>query len=215
MRRSVRLQTAFLYLSLPAVQRGQTAAPLEPQQAQPTTTVITVSARATPLQDTSASVTVLTRKYIEKSHAQSAADLLRAAPFLEFAQPGGPGGRTTITIRGSKPSYVMVLIDGIPVNDTTTLLGGSFDFSTLPLDNIERVEIVRGPLSAIYGSDAIGGVINFISRQAEGPPTLDIAAEGGSFAERQLRLSGEDHWKILRYSAAVSYLASGDQVCKD
>jgi vitamin B12 transporter len=121
----------------------------------------------------------------------------------------------TITIRGSKPNYILVLIDGIPINDITTLLGGAFDFSTLPLDNIERIEIVRGPLSAVYGSDAMGGVINFISRQNEGPPTLEVAGEGGSFSERQGRISGSDHWRSLRYAAAASYLASGQQVLDD
>ena len=178
-------------------------------------TVVTVSARAMPLDESSASVTVLTRNDIESSHARTAAELLRTAPFLQFAQPGGPGGMASITIRGGKPSYVMVLIDGIPVNDITTLLGGSFDFSTLPLDNVERVEIVRGPLSAVYGSDAMAGVINFISRRSAGARSLEVEVEAGSFAERQARVSGTGGWKALAYSAAGSYLASGDQVEKD
>ncbi len=181
----------------------------------PVPTVVTVTARATPLTETSASVTVLTREDIENSHAESAADLLRSAPFLQFSQSGGAGGMATITIRGSKPNYVMVLIDGIPANDITTLLGGSFDFSTLPLDNIEQIEIVRGPLSAMYGSDAIGGVINFISKKGGGPSVLDAAGDLGSFLQRQAKLSGSGSWKALRYSAAGSYLASNDQVEKD
>ena len=143
-------------------QSGPTS-PAAPPPPEPT--VVTVTAQATPLSETSASVTVLSRDYIESSRSETAADLLRAAPFLQIAQSGGSGGLTTITIRGSKPNFVMVLIDGIPVNDITTSLGGSFDFSSLPLDNIERIEIIRGPLSSIYGSDAIGGVINFISRR--------------------------------------------------
>jgi outer membrane cobalamin receptor len=181
----------------------------------PVPTVVTVTARATPLTETSAAVTVLTREDIERSHAESAADLLRSAPFLQFAQSGGAGGMATITIRGSKPNYVLVLIDGIPANDITTLLGGSFDFSALPLDNIEQIEIVRGPLSAMYGSDAIGGVINFISKKGGGAPTLDASGDFGSFLQRQVKLSGSGGWKALRYSAAGSYLASGDQVEKD
>jgi len=212
------LNTSMSYLVLTAGTYGlyaQSGPPAGSESLPPVTTVVTVSARATPLEDSSASVTVLTRDYIEASHAQSAADLLRMAPFLQFAQPGGAGGMATITIRGSKPSYVMVLIDGIQANDITTLLGGSFDFSTLPLDNIEQVEIVRGPLSAMYGSDAIGGVINFISRKGDGQPVLDVAGEFGSFLEREGRLSGTGKWGSLRYSAGGSYLGSGDQVEKD
>ena len=181
----------------------------------PVPTVVTVTTRATPLTETSASVTVLTREDIENSHSRSAADLLRSAPFLQFAQSGGLGGMATITIRGSKPNYVLVLIDGIPANDITTLLGGSFDFSTLPLDNIEQIEIVRGPLSAMYGSDAIGGVINFISKKGGGQPVLDASGEFGSFFQRQAKVSGSGSWKALRYSGAGSYLASANQVEKD
>src|SRR5665213_551301 len=133
----------ILYFGLAAAAQGQTA----PGDVTDNPNVITVTAQAMPLASTSASVTVLTRDYIESSHAENAADLLRAAPFLQIAQSGASGGLTTITIRGGKPNFTMVTIDGIPVNDITTTLGGSFDFSSLPIDNIEQVEIVRGPLS--------------------------------------------------------------------
>ncbi len=83
------------------------------------TTVVTVTAQAMPLASTSASVTILTRDYIESSHADNAADLLRSAPFLQVAQSGASGGLTTVTIRGGKPNFTLVLIDGIPVNDPT------------------------------------------------------------------------------------------------
>lgn len=193
-------------------QSGPTS-PAAPPPPEPT--VVTVTAQATPLSETSASVTVLSRDYIESSRSETAADLLRAAPFLQIAQSGGSGGLTTITIRGSKPNFVMVLIDGIPVNDITTSLGGSFDFSSLPLDNIERIEIIRGPLSSIYGSDAIGGVINFISRRGGGPPALDAGGEFGNFLWRQARLGETGSWKALQYSASGSFLDVGQQVEKD
>ena len=179
------------------------------------TTVVTVTAQAMPLASTSASVTILTRDYIESSHADNAADLLRSAPFLQVAQSGASGGLTTVTIRGGKPNFTLVLIDGIPVNDPTNLLGGSFDFSSLAVDNIEQVEIVRGPLSSIYGSDAIGGVINFISRRGTKNPSLDVSGELGSFLRRQAKVSAAGTWKALQYSASGSWLDVGQQVEDD
>ncbi len=177
--------------------------------------VVTVTAHAMPLASTSASVTVLTRDYIESSHAENAADLLRAAPFLQIAQSGASGGLTTVTIRGGKPNFTLVMIDGIEVNDITTTLGGSFDFSSLPIDNIEQVEIVRGPLSSVYGSDAIGGVINFISRRGSRKSLLDVSGELGNFMRRQFKVSASGTWKALQYSTAGSFLDIGQQVLND
>jgi outer membrane cobalamin receptor len=168
-----------------------------------------------PLSATSASVTVLNREYIENSHADTAADLLRAAPFLQIAQSGASGGLTTVTIRGGKPNFTLVMIDGVPVNDITNLLGGSFDLSSLPVDNIERVEIVRGPLSSIYGSDAVGGVINFISRKGSPSPQLDVSTELGSFLRRQFQIDTSGKWKALQYSAGGTILNVGEQVLDD
>ena len=201
----------ILYFGLAAAAQGQTA----PGDVTDNPNVITVTAQAMPLASTSASVTVLTRDYIESSHAENAADLLRAAPFLQIAQSGASGGLTTITIRGGKPNFTMVTIDGIPVNDITTTLGGSFDFSSLPIDNIEQVEIVRGPLSSVYGSDAIGGVINFISRRGARKSLLDVSGELGNFLRRQFKVSAAGTWKALQYSASGSFLDVGQQVLND
>jgi vitamin B12 transporter len=180
-----------------------------------TPTVVTVTAHAMPLTATSASVTVLSRDYIESSHADNAADLLRSAPFLQIGQSGASGGLTTVTIRGGKPNFTLVMIDGIPVNDITNLLGGSFDLSSLPIVNIEQVEIVRGPLSAVYGSDAIGGVINFISRKGSRASVVDVSGELGNFLRRQVKVSAAGAWKALQYSLGGSWLDVGQQVEND
>jgi vitamin B12 transporter len=177
--------------------------------------VVTVSGKATPIETTSASVTLLQREFIESSHAASAADLLREVPFLYLDQSGASGGLASVTVRGSKPNFVLVMIDGIPVNDITNFLGGSFDFSQLALDNIEQVEIVRGPLSSVYGSDAIGAVINFVSRRGDNAQPLEIAGEGGSFASREMRISSGWTSKAFQYSFSASYLDVGEQVYKD
>lgn len=195
--------------------KAQTAlpAPAPPDTAAPT--VVTVTGRAMPVDTVPASVTVLTHAFIDESHAASAADLLRGVPFLYLSQSGAGGALATVTVRGSKPNFVLVMIDGVPVNDTTNLLGGSFDFSRLTLDNIEQVEIVRGPLSSVYGSDAIGAVINFVSRREHNTRPLEITGEGGSFDARQVRISSGLAWKAFDYSLGASYSDVGEQVYKD
>ena len=130
-------------------------------------TVVTVSAEALPLSASSAAVTILTEEFIRGSHAGNMMDLLRQVPFLYLSQTGGRGGLTTVTIRGGDPNFTLVMVDGIPVNDPTNILGGSFDFSTLSVENIKQIEIVRGPMSALYGSESVGGVINIITRGGE------------------------------------------------
>jgi len=177
--------------------------------------VVTVSGRALPLSAVSAAVTVLNHDYIERSHAATATELLREVPFLYLSQNGATGGLTTVTIRGGKPNFTLVMIDGIPVNDITNILGGSFDFSSLSTDNIEQVEIVRGPLSSIYGSDAIGAVINFISRRPVKGSALDLGGELGNFRRTQGRLGSSGQWKSVGYSFSGSYLGIGEQVYKD
>lgn len=195
--------------TLPAIVNAQATS------TQVTQTVVTVTDRAMPLSETSASVTILDREFIESSHADTAADLLRAAPFVDIAQNGASGGLTTVSIRGGKPNFTLVMIDGVPVNDITNLLGGAFDLSSLPVDNIERVEIVRGPLSSVYGSDAIAGVINFISRKGSKFPVLDVSGEVGSFFRRQAQLDAAGTWKALQWSTGGTFLDVGQQVVDD
>src|SRR5580658_3092951 len=88
-------------------------------------TVITVTGQAMPLSAASASVTVITRQEIEDSHADNVGDVLRQVPFLFLTQSGGQGGLTTVTIRGGKPNFTLVMYDGIPINDISNTLGGS------------------------------------------------------------------------------------------
>ncbi|HEX3683258.1 MAG TPA: TonB-dependent receptor [Bryobacteraceae bacterium] len=180
-----------------------------------TQTVVTVNDRAMPLSETAASVTILDREFIRSTHADTAADLLRAAAFVDIAQNGASGGLTTLSIRGGKPNFTLVMIDGVPVNDITNLLGGAFDLSSLPVDNIERVEIVRGPLSSVYGSDAIAGVVNFISRKGSKVPVLDVSGEFGSFFRRQAQLAAAGTWKALQWSSGGTFLDVGQQVLND
>jgi len=95
------------------------------------------------------------------------------------------------------------MVDGVPVNDITNVLGGSFDFSTMSTDNVEQVEIVRGPLSAIDGSDAVAGVINIISCRGEGNRELHASGALGNFSSRELQVGASGN----QWSRLVSRLA--------
>jgi vitamin B12 transporter len=108
-----------------------------------------------------------------------------------------------------------VLFDGVPVNDITNVLGGSYDFSTMSACAIEQVEIVRGPLSSVYGSDAVAGVINIIPRRGEGKPSFEVGGALGNFLTRDVNAAAFGKIKNFDYSLAGSYLDIGEQVKLD
>ncbi len=184
-----------------------------PIQAEPT--IVTVTRQATPISHTSASVAVVNREEIDNSHVETFPDLLRQVPLLFVAQSGARGSLTTITLRGGKPNFTLVMYDGIPLNDITNILGGSYDFSTLSTDQIERIEVIRGPLSSLYGSDAVAGVINIIPRRGSGTTEFQVGAEGGNFTTRDINASATGSVKNFDYALGGSYLAIGPQVEKD
>jgi vitamin B12 transporter len=125
-------------------------------------------------------VTVITATDIENQRLQTIPDALAAVPGLNVVQTGGPGGQTSVFIRGTNSNQVKVLIDGINVSDPSNA-GASFDFGQLLLGDVARIEILRGPQSGLYGSDAVGGVIAITTKTGDGPPKASFTAEGGSF----------------------------------
>jgi vitamin B12 transporter len=124
------------------------------------------------------SMTVIDRDEIELWDKRSVHELLRTAPGVRVSQSGGPGKTTSVFLRGANSDQTLVLIDGTRVNSNTT---GAFDFSNLSTDNIQRIEILRGPHSTLYGSEAIGGVINIITRQGDKGFNGEAKVEGGSY----------------------------------
>ena len=104
-------------------------------------------------------------------------DALREVPGLNVVQGGSFGAVSSVFARGGESDYVKVLVDGVPVNDP----GGAFDFSSLTLDDVERIEIVRGPASVTYGSDAVTGVVRIVTRTGRGPTRADAIARAGTF----------------------------------
>jgi len=157
-------------------------------------------------------VTVISREQIAAQQATSVTELLRQVPGVHIDQAGARGGISSVYVRGSDPNFTVVLIDGVKVNDPTNSRGGSFDFSTLSTDNIERIEIVRGPLSAVYGSDALGGVMNIITRRGEGVPIGSVEVSAGRFDTYRTLLQANGTLGVLDYAVSGSYLDNGRPV---
>jgi vitamin B12 transporter len=155
--------------------------------------VVTATRTPQPIQRAGSAITVITAEEIAKTSLRSVDDLFRQVPGVSLTQAGGPGQIQTVRIRGGDVRHTLVLIDGIRVNDPSST-GREFDFANLVLADIERIEVLRGPQSALYGSDAMGGVINIITKRGRGAPKATIAVEGGSYNTREVRagVSGGD-----------------------
>ena len=180
----------------------------EEQPAQLGEIVVTATRDEVPIEQVGSSITVITAKEIEQQQLHTVADALRMVPGLDVVRTGSFGGTTSVFIRGAKSEHTLVLIDGIEVNDPSST-GGAFNFANLTTDNIERIEILRGPQSTLYGSHAIGGVINIITNQGDGKLKGFLSAEGGSFytARETAGLSGGSN--LLQYALTVSRLDTG------
>lgn len=124
-------------------------------------------------------ITVITGADLRQQKIRFVTDALRQVPGLAVNRTGPAGQLTQVRIRGSEGNQTKVFIDGIPVNDPA--FGSEFDFSSLLADDIERIEVLRGPQSALYGSDAVGGVINIITRTGQPGTQVSARLEGGSF----------------------------------
>jgi vitamin B12 transporter len=150
--------------------------------------MVTATRSETPLSQVGSSVTVLEGHDLELRGFSSVSDALRSAPGLDLSRSGGPGQTTSVFVRGGSSSQTLVLLDGVRLNSATT---GAYDFADLSLDEVERIEIVRGPQSPLYGSEAAAGVIQIITRK-----------DGSGFSGSALGEIGEDEHNRLRLSAS-------------
>jgi vitamin B12 transporter len=178
-------------------------------------TIITVTGQPLAVSLAPASVGVVDDEEIKHAHALTSSDILRTLAFVSLAQNGSAGSLSTITIRGGKPNLVLVMIDGIPGNDLSNLLGGAFDFSTLLTHDVERVEVVRGPLSSAYGSEAMSGVINVITKPVQYEPDITAGVETGSFGTAGVNLGAEGSRGRFGYKLSGAFLRVGEQVDSD
>ncbi|SEN70206.1 TonB-dependent vitamin B12 receptor [Nitrosomonas marina] len=143
--------------------------------------IIVTATRTSQTADSSlASVTVVSRADIERQQARSIQDLFRGLPGVSIANKGGPGKNTSVFLRGTNADHLLVMIDNIKVGSATS---GTTAFQNIPIEQIERIEIVRGPRSSLYGSEAIGGVIHIFTRKGEGRTGLtpNFSFGGGSY----------------------------------
>lgn len=152
--------------------------PLQAAERGPDTIVVTASRLDQRLGDLTQSAEILTTDDIERLWAASATEVLRQIPGTNVIQQGGRGGVSSILLRGGEPNFTVVLIDGVQVNDPTNTRGGSFDIGSLEQAQVARVETVFGAMSPIYGSDALSGVVNFLTRDAGSGS--DVSLEGGT-----------------------------------
>jgi vitamin B12 transporter len=134
-------------------------------------------AAGVPMERVGSAVSVVTREQLDRMQIRHAADALRSLPGVSVSQQGTAGNLTVVRIRGAESRHTLVLIDGVEVNSGTD---GFFDFSNLNADDIERIEVLRGPQSGLYGNGALGGVISITTKQGRGPLTLSLRQEAGS-----------------------------------
>lgn len=171
--------------------------------------VVTATRTNQTIDHLSAASTVFTRQDIERFQVQSLPELLNRATGVDLSESGGPGKNSSVFIRGTSSGQVLVLIDGVRIGSATL---GTAPFSSLPIDQIERVEIVRGSQSSLYGSDAIGGVIQIFTRKGQQKedykPTISINAGGGSYDTAQVSGNVSGKYKQAWYSLGASHMTT-------
>ncbi|HEU4524898.1 MAG TPA: TonB-dependent receptor [Gemmatimonadales bacterium] len=200
MSRFRRATLALALLSVPAI--------LAAQQPGDTTSLpeIVVTATRYPVaaDSVASTVTVLQGEDLRAQGIRFVGDALRQVPGAHVVQGGPFGAATSLFLRGGESDYVKVLVDGAPVNQP----GGFYDFASLTTDNVERIEVLRGPASVLYGSDAITGVVQIVTRRGRDGLQLSAAGEGGSFGSARWEASGLGGGEALDWSASLSRLTS-------
>jgi vitamin B12 transporter len=163
---------------------------------------------ATPARETTSSVTVINRQQLEQQQLRSVPGALSTVPGLNVVQTGSPGGTTSIFLRGTNANHTKFIIDGIEVSDPS-LNARVFDLGQMLTGSVERIEVLRGPQSGLYGADAIGGVISVITKKGEGPPTWSFTTEGGSFSTFNQRASFGGSTANYNYQFNVDHFHAG------
>src|SRR5437879_12693710 len=164
---------------------------------------VVVSATRTdiPLDQSPASVSVITSEDIDHKQIERVSDALREVPGLAVVQTGSPGQLTSVFMRGLPSQDMQVLLDGIPINQG---LAGQFHVANLTTDNIDRIEIARGPQSTVYGPHALAGVVQIFTKQGNGPPGITVSEEGGTYDTYRETLSSEGKVGDFDYSLGAS-----------
>ncbi|NIM90472.1 MAG: TonB-dependent receptor [Candidatus Aminicenantes bacterium] len=169
--------------------------------------VVTANRLETPAKEVASSVTIITREDLERMKKSTVLEVLREALGVAVIQNGGTGGAGSMSIRGANSEHTLIMIDGVELNDPITP-SRSYDLAHLVLDSIERIEILRGPQSTLYGSEAIGGVVNIITRRGSGKPRFSLSSYGGSFRTFSTEAGFGGSTEKINYSLGISHLST-------
>lgn len=175
--------------------------------AEPLPLVISPTRESTPLGEVGSSVTLITEEDIKKSQRTTVVDVLRTVPGVSVTRSGGVGQIARVFIRGADSNHVLVLIDGVEANDPSSV-DNAFDFANLSVDNIERIEVLRGPQGTLYGSEAIGGVISITTKKGQGPLKHFASLEAGSYQTFNQSAGASGNSGDTRYSMSLSHRAA-------
>jgi vitamin B12 transporter len=173
------------------------------------TVVVTATRIPTPESQVASSISVVSADDIAAMQTQTLPDVLKIIPGLNVVQVGGVGGQTSLFMRGTNSNHVKVLVDGIDVGDPSNS-NGAFDVGQFLAQDIQRVEVLRGPQSGLYGSDAIGGVINVTTKAGSGPAQFTAGLEGGSFDTFNQNAGISGSADRFHYAANLQHLHSGE-----
>lgn len=175
------------------------------QEAKLQTVVVTATRVEQPIDQVGTTISVVSDQQMQSQKIEQVGTALQQVPGVNVTQSGSAGTETDVSIRGASPSQSLILIDGVEVNTGST---GGFDFANLTTDNLNRIEVLRGAGGSLYGSQAIGGVINVLSQEGEGTPAASFLSEGGNSAtQRQVLTFGGAEGK-LGFSGALSYFST-------
>lgn len=164
--------------------------------------VVTATRAPQPIQNLVADMSVISAADIRAAGQSTLAELLQTQPGVEISSSGGPGATTSVYLRGANAGHTLVLVDGMRIGSATT---GYTALENIPLDQVERIEILRGPASHLYGSEAIGGVIQIFTRSGKGAPAANFSAGAGSFNTRTLSAGYGGESGDTRFSLQVGH----------
>src|SRR3989441_4482883 len=202
-RRAHALSLALLAV-VPVVCFAQETSPTpSPSEAEAEQVVVSATRFDIPLDQSPASVSVITSEDLEQKQIERVSNALREVPWLSVVQTGTAGQLTSIFTRGLRSEHTQVLLDGIPINQG---LQGAFNFADLTTDDIDRIEVVRGPQSTLYGPRALAGVIQIFTKQGTGTPGVLFAAEGGSYDSFREWSQSDGKIEQFDYSVGASRL---------
>lgn len=161
--------------------------------------VVTASRVETSTKEEASSITVITADQIKDKQSTTVAEALKGVPGLDVVQSGGPGKLTSVFMRGADSDSTLVMLDGLELNDPIST-GRGYNFADLTVNDVERIEVLRGPQSTLYGADAIGGVINIITKKGAGKPHFYMSGEAGSYDTYEERAGVSGGTDLVNYS---------------